>query len=65
MVMYVLKIDGGEALSINAHGDEGAEILAASFLTGEMPPGTRVLLTTEDGGRVVIDATVAAMRASA
>ena len=65
MTMYVLSLDGAEPVSINAHGDEGAEILAASCLTGEMPPQTRVLLTTEDGRRVIIDATVGTMRASA
>ena len=65
MPLYVLEIEGGAALSINAHDDEGAEILAYYALDGEMPPSAVVRLTTEDGRRVVIDTTVGEMSASA
>ena len=65
MPLYVLEIEGGDPLSINAHDDEGAEILARSWLNGEMPPGARVRLRTEDGAHVVVEATVGEMLASA
>ena len=65
MPLYVLEIEDGDPLSINAHDDEGAEILARSWLDGEMPPGARVRLRTEDGAHVVVEATVGEMLASA
>ncbi len=63
MPLYVLEIDGGAPLSINAHDDEGAEILMRSWLDGEMPPDARVRLMTEPGEQVVVEATVGEMLA--
>jgi len=61
MTLYVLVIGDDEPLSIIAHGDEGAEILARSCVTSETPSMSRVLLTAESGGHTVIDSTAGEM----
>ena len=43
MPLYVLAIGDDEPLSIIAHGDEGAEILMRSCVTGETPAEARVV----------------------
>ncbi len=65
MTLYVLAIGDGEPLSINAHSDEGAEILMRSCLTGETPANSRVRLSAEREGRVLVDSTAGEMLISA
>ena len=65
MPLYVLAIGDGETLSINAHSDEGAEILARSCLVDDVSVSASVLLKSEDGGRIIIDSAVGDMLMSA